>query len=189
MHNFMDSNWFAYGVVPLLIFLARVCDVTIGTVRLLTLSRGYKWVTAVLGFFEILIWLVAIGQVFKNLNNVLCYIAYAGGFATGNFVGMMIEERIALGSALIRLITNTEANELIAHLKKGRYRFTSIKAQGSTGDVHVLFMVIRRKSLKAIIDVINRFNPNAFYTVEDVRQVREGIVPVNPDLERHRHQT
>lgn len=159
----------------MLIFVARVCDVSIGTIRILTLSRGYKLITVVLGFFELMVWLLAIGQVFQNLNNFICYVAYAGGFAMGNYVGMTIEEKLAFGSVLIRTITKIEANELIQHLKSQKFRFTSVKAQGAEGNVHILFMVVKRRDIKNMIDVLNRFNPYAFYTIEDVRQVREGV--------------
>lgn len=171
---FSNSGILTYGVIPFMIFLARVCDVSIGTVRLLTLSRGYKLITVVLGFFEVLVWLLAIGQVFQNLTSFYCYLAYAAGFAMGNFVGMSIEERLAMGTVMIRVVTKKSADDLIQYLKTHEYRYTSVAAKGSTGDVHILFMVVKRKNINQLVSIIDKFNPNAFYTVEDVRQVREG---------------
>lgn len=182
---FTNSELYTYGLLPLLIFLARVCDVSIGTIRLLTLSRGYKLITVVLGFFELMVWLLAIGQVFQNLNSMLCYVAYAGGFAAGNFVGMTLEEKLALGSVMIRIVTRMEADELIARLKKEDYRYTCVPAKGATGDVHVIFLIIKRRSINKVVRMIDEYNPQAFYTVEDVRQVREGAyrMPLHTQME------
>ena len=102
--TFFDSHFFTFVVLPALIFIARVCDVTIGTLRIISVSRGYKFLAPVFGFFEVLIWIVVIGKVMQNLGNVFCYIGYAGGFATGNLVGIIIEERLAMGILLIRII-------------------------------------------------------------------------------------
>ncbi|MCK5000444.1 MAG: hypothetical protein KAS23_12960, partial [Anaerohalosphaera sp.] len=92
-------GWF---VLPLLIFLARVVDVSMGTVRIVFVSRGFKFLAPVMGFFEVLIWILAISQIMQNLNNPACYVAYAGGFAMGNFVGMWIAEKLTLGVVLVR---------------------------------------------------------------------------------------
>ena len=94
---FFGSEIFTFIILPILIFIARVCDVSIGTMRIIFISRGAKILAPLLGFFEILIWLVAIGKVMQNLDNIACYVAYAGGFATGNFVGIRIEEKLAMG--------------------------------------------------------------------------------------------
>lgn len=179
------TDTYTYVILPLLIFGARVCDVSLGTIRLLTLSRGYKLATVLLGFFELMVWLLAIGQIFQNLNSWVCYIAYAGGFAAGNFVGMTIEEKLAIGSAMIRIVTGKEADELIQYFKDEGYRYTSIPANGSTGRVHVIFLVIKRKKINKVVEIIDRFNPNAFYTVEDVRLVKEGAyrMPLHTQIE------
>lgn len=175
----LSSDLYALVFIPLMIFLARMCDVTIGTIRILTLSKGYKLITVVLGFVELMIWLLAIGQLFQNLNNMLYYVAYAGGFAAGNYIGMTIEERMALGSAVIRVITKTEADELFRYLTKHNHGFTQIEAEGAKGAVHVIYLIVERKNIEHMIRVINRFHPKAFYTIEDVRAVKEGIFARN----------
>ncbi len=176
-NSFVHSPAFSYLVLPALIFIARICDVTLGTVRILTLSRGWKGITTVLAFFELLIWLLAIGQIFHNLDNWVCYVAYAGGFAMGNFIGMTIEQRLALGSVLLRAITKEPARELVDYLKTHSYGFTCLDAQGSAGPVTILLMVLKRQDLRPVVSLIRRFHPKAFYTVEDVRAVKEGIFP------------
>ena len=90
------TPFFAWVVLPLLIFFARICDVTLGTIRVIFISKGFKYIAPCIGFFEVIIWLLAIGQVMNNITNVASYIAYGAGFATGTFVGMAIEEKLSL---------------------------------------------------------------------------------------------
>lgn len=172
-----DSDAFTYVLLPVLIFVARICDVTIGTVRIISVSRGHKYLAPVLGFFEVLIWIIVIAKVMQNLNNMVCYVAYAGGFAAGNFVGIMIEQRIAIGTLIIRIITRKEATELVNRLTAAGYGVTSLVAEGGRGPVNVIYSVIKRGDLAHIVDIIGQVNPRAFYSVEDVRFVSEGVFP------------
>lgn len=167
----------AYVVLPLLIALARVCDVSIGTLRIIFVARGRKRIAPVLGFVEVFIWVVAIGQIMQNLSNWVAYFAYAGGFALGNFVGMWLEEKLAIGVLVVRVITRKDAAPLIAHLREQDLGVTVVDAVGATGPVNIIYTVIERQDLRHVIATINEFNPHAFYSVEDVRQVREGIFP------------
>ncbi len=170
-----DSPMYTWVVLPLLIFLARISDQTIGTLRLIFLSKGQKMLAPVLGFFEVIIWLLAVGQIMKHLDNVLCYVAYGGGFAMGNYIGMVIEEKLSLGSVLIRIIPKKDTSELIAYLRENNYGVTSVKAQGSRGEVDIVFSIIQRKDIEHVVGIINQFNPNAFYTIEEVKAINEGI--------------
>ncbi|HOI87120.1 MAG TPA: DUF2179 domain-containing protein [Lentimicrobium sp.] len=170
-----DSPMFTWVVLPLLIFLARISDQTIGTLRLIFLSKGQKMLAPVLGFFEVIIWLLAVGQIMKHLDNVLCYVAYGGGFAMGNYIGMVIEEKLSLGSVLIRIIPKKDTSELIAYLRENNYGVTSVKAEGSRGEVDIVFSIIQRKDIEHVVGIINQFNPNAFYTIEEVKAINEGI--------------
>jgi uncharacterized protein YebE (UPF0316 family) len=174
---FFDSEIFNWIIIPLLIFFARVADVSIGTVRIIFVSRGMKFLAPICGFFEILIWLVAIGKVFQNFSNPVFYIAYAGGFATGNYVGIYIEEKLAMGLCVLRIITRKDATDLIEFLKAAGYGVTLIDALGSKGPVKIIYTVIRRHDINEIDKIIQRFNPKAFYSIEDVRFVSEGIFP------------
>lgn len=162
--------------LPLLVFLARVCDVTIGTVRVLLLARGRKYLVPLLGFVEVMIWLLAVKQVLTGMDSLITYVAFAGGFATGNFVGMFIEEKLAVGLEVIRVITRKDATELFEHLKKQGYGATCLDAQGATGKVNIIFMVVNRCQHNKVIEIIKRFNPKAFYSVEDVKSISDGGV-------------
>lgn len=164
-------------LTPLLIFTARVCDVTIGTIRIISLSRGRRILAPILGFFEVLIWLFAIRQIFQNADHIAAFVAYAAGFAAGNFVGLMIEDKLALGHLAIRVITPGDASDLATRLRAARFGVTSVAAQGQTGAVQLLFMVIERRNYDRALDLIREVQPGAFISVSDVREASAGTFP------------
>jgi len=173
--EFLESNLYTYLVLPLLIALARVVDVSISTLKIILISRGDKVLAPILGFFEVLVWLMAVTRIFQNLDNWVCYIAYAFGFATGSYIGIRIEEKLALGVQLIRIITRKEATKLIEILRSEGFGVTAIKAEGSSGEVGILYSVINRKSIKNYVEKIKEYNPKAFYTIEDIRFVSQPV--------------
>lgn len=170
----LHSRLFAIVGIPLLIFLARIADVSIGTMRVIFVSRGYKLFAAVCGFFEVLIWIIAITQIMKNLTNWTYYVAYAGGFATGNYIGIAIEEKIAIGHVLIRVVTKNPLSSLMKYLKREGYGVTVHDAEGLYGTVKILFTVVPRQQIEPVVDHIKELNPQAFYTIEDVRFVNDS---------------
>ena len=175
---FPDSPIYAWVVLPLLIFLARIVDVSLGTVRLVFVSRGFKYLAPVVGFFEVLIWILVIGQIMQNLTNPLCYLAYAGGFATGNFIGILIAEKLSLGVVLVRVVTQKEAGELIDRLRERQYGVTAMDGQGASGPVKVIFTIVRRREVAAVVELVKKFNPRAFYSIEEVDSVERGVFPI-----------
>jgi uncharacterized protein YebE (UPF0316 family) len=171
----MTFDYFNWIILPLLIFLSRLADVTLATLRHIFISKGLKKIVPVLGFFEVLIWLVAIRQVFNNLNNVACFVAWAGGFSAGTYLGMLIEERLAIGLQVIRIITNENADELILAFKNRKQGVTIVDGQGAIGPVKVLFTVVKRVEKASVIKLIHQYTPNAFYSIEDVRSSHLGV--------------
>ena len=166
-----DQEIFQWVILPILIFLARICDQTIGTLRLVFLSKGFKILAPILGFFEVIIWILAVGQILKHMDNFLCYIAYGGGFATGNYIGLIVEERLSIGNVIIRIITKNDAFELIADLQKHNFGTTIVNAEGSRGDVKIIFSIIKRTDTKKYISIINSYDPSIFYSIEDVKYI------------------
>lgn len=180
--SFFDSDLFSYVFMPLLIFIARICDVSIGTMRIIFVSKGKRNIAPILGFFEVLIWITAISKIMQNLDNYLNYVAYAAGFATGNYVGMIMEEKLAIGIQMIRVFAHERAPELIQTLNLSGYGATVVEATGAREKVHMIYTIVQRNELADVLEIINRFNPKAFYTIEDIKASNEGIfTPKRPN--------
>lgn len=175
LNAFYDSTLFVYLVLPLLIFFSRIMDVTVGTIRIVMVSKGQKKMAPILGFFEILIWLIAISKIFENLNNWTCYFAYAGGFATGNYIGLIIEEKLAVGIVKIQIITRKKAVKLIDNMKQAGYGVTYHEAQGSNESVSIIYSIIKRTEIQKVENIVKSTNPRAFYSIEDVKSVSHGV--------------
>jgi len=166
--------WLAsYILLPVLIFMARILDVSIGTIRVIFIMQGNKRLAPLLGFIESFIWLVAISQIVRNIDNIFSYVAFAGGYAVGTYVGLYLEEKLAFGKVLVRVITKKDASELIEYLISNNFHFTNVPAEGRFGPVNVIFFVIKRDYLHQITGAIKRFNPKAFYTVESIKETSE----------------
>jgi uncharacterized protein YebE (UPF0316 family) len=183
MFEGMNDYWavsgvYAWLVLPLLIFISRIADVTIGTIRLIFVSRGMKVLAPLAGFFEVIIWLLVINQVVRHMSNPLCYIAYAAGFATGNYVGMYLVEKLSLGMVIIRIITQKDASSLVESLQERQFGVTVLDGRGSKGKVQVILTVVKRAHVQDVQDMIKKFNPLAFYSIEEVGDVEKGIFPI-----------
>lgn len=179
MENFFIStlgvseNIFSYILLPVLIFIARIADVSINTIRIIYVLGGRKWTATFLGFFESLIWLMAIRQIFEHMDNWICYVAYPAGFALGIFIGMIIEEKIAYGKVIVRIITRNEVNILIDYLNSQQYRHTHVNAEGPDGHENLVFTVLERDHLESLLYYLKDILPTAFYTVEKVNRATE----------------
>ncbi len=170
----LPENFFSYVVLPLLIFLARIMDVSINTIRIIYVLGGRRLTATVLGFFESFIWLMAIRQIFEHLDNWVCYVAYPGGFAMGILVGMMIEERIAYGKVIVRIITRKDVAELITFLTANQFRYTRVSTEGIDGAENLVFTVLPRENLESLLNKMKEILPTAFYTVEKVNRAAES---------------
>ncbi len=169
-----------YLIIPLLIFIARIMDVSIGTVRIIMVGKGFRLLSAALGFVEVFIWVLAISQIMQNLNNYLAYLAYAFGFAAGTYLGIVLEQKLSIGNVIVRIITRRNATELLEYLIVRDYNLTTLDAEGRLGDVKLIYMIVNRKKLPELLHIIKRFNPNAFYSIEDVRYVNEPFAMKKP---------
>lgn len=169
----IPENIFSYVLLPLLIFLARIGDVSINTVRIIYVLGGRKAMATFLGFFESFIWLMAIRQIFEHLDNWICYVAYPGGFAMGILIGMVIEERIAYGKVIVRTITRKDIQPLKEYLIDQNFRFTALRAMGRDGEENVVFTVLERERLNDLIETLREKLPSAFYTIEKVNRASD----------------
>jgi uncharacterized protein YebE (UPF0316 family) len=152
----------------LLIILARLCDVTLGTIRTISVVHGRAALAWVLGFFEVLIWVFAVSAVIRNLDSPLYAIAYAIGFATGNYLGILVENRIGIGEQVVRIFTRRGA-ELAAALRQQGLRLTEFDGRGREGTVSLLFIKTARRQTPRIVRQATAMDPACFYVVDDVR--------------------
>ena len=169
----ISENVFSYVLLPCLIFLARITDVSINTIRIIYVLGGRRWTATMLGFFESFIWLMAIRQIFEHLDNWLCYVAYPAGFASGIFIGMIIEEHIAYGKVIVRIITRKDVKDLINFLNSKKFRYTHVNAEGPDGHENLVFTVLERESLEVLLYKLKDVLPTAFYTIEKVNRATE----------------
>lgn len=181
----MEFSWFDFVILPILILMARVVDVSLDTIRVIMVAKGYRNLAPFVGFFQSLIWLITITRIMANLDNWFTYVGYACGFALGTYVGMILEGKLALGYELIRVITKKGADDLIDGLREQGYALTSVPGMGREGEVGVLYIIIKRKVLKEVVGIIHKFNPNAFYTIEDMRFVSNSAL-LSPARKAHR---
>lgn len=172
MFDFLDTYpW----ILPFIIFFGRICDVTLGTLRIIFVSKGEKYKAPLVGFFEVFIWIVIISQVLGRANDLIAYLSYAGGYAAGNFVGIMIEQRIAFGVILYRVFTQKDGLELTKKLNAKGFGSTCVSGQGAVARVDMVESVFDRKFEKDVENIVQEFDPNAFYIVEDIRSKQRGI--------------
>lgn len=171
----MEFDLFTFVILPVLIFCARIIDVSIGTVRLIFISKGMKRLATTLGFFEVLIWIIAISKLINNITHPILYFAYALGFATGTYVGMKIEEKLSFGKVMVRIIVQKDVKKLIEALRETDHPITFVNAEGKNGKVKMIFTIIERRDLSKIKSVIQKINPNAFYSVEDIKYARDHL--------------
>jgi uncharacterized protein YebE (UPF0316 family) len=166
-------------LLPIVIFFGRICDVTLGTLRIIFVSKGERKKAPIVGFFEVLIWVFIISQIFSHTNSMIAYFAYAGGYATGNFIGIMVENKIAFGFVLLRIYTKKDGEELSQILHQNNFGSTCIKGKGAISEVDVIETVITRKSQKKVKALIDDFDESAFFVIEDIRSKQKGIFAMN----------
>ena len=174
MFDFLDVYpW----LLPIVIFFGRIIDVSLGTLRIIFVSKGDKDKAPLIGFVEVFIWVVVISQILSRANDMVAYLSYAGGYAAGNYIGLILENRIAYGVILCRIYTQKNGFELIKALNKLNIGATMTHGKGSTNEVDIIETVVDRKVMKSLETTINNFDSNSFYVVEDVRTKKNGIFP------------
>ena len=173
MFDFLDTYpW----LLPIIIFFGRIFDVTLGTLRIIFVSKGERTKAPLVGFFEVFIWIVIISQIISRANTLVSYLAYAGGYAAGNYVGIWVENKIAFGFQIYRIYaTKSRGVLLVKQLNQSGFGSTLIRGEGAVSEVDIIETVVSRKSTKKIADILNEFDPELFYYVEDIRSKQKGI--------------
>lgn len=171
---------FAGAWGPLLIFVLRIFDVSLSTLRILLSMRNQRVLVPIIGFFEVLIWIFAVGSAIRNLESMWHVLGYAGGFATGNIVGLWIEGKLAIGLATLRIISRAGGVELAEALRERGYGVTEFFGQGREGRVEIVYTAVARREIPRVLDEVARWDPDAFVTVEEPREVRRGWMHSTP---------
>jgi len=166
-------SWTVLGTA-FMIFCLRIVDVSMGTFRTIMVTRGRSRQAALIGFIEITIWLVAVSQVIRNVNNVLNVICYSGGFAMGTFLGIWIEEKLALGYVNIRIISMNKGEEIASILRREGYGITRFKGEGQNGPVHLLYIIALRRKIRDITRIADKIDNTSFITIDEARHVMRG---------------
>lgn len=164
-------------ILPIIIFLARIADVTLGTIRIIMVNRGKRNIAPLLGFCEVFIWIVAISQIMQNVRSFPAFLGYAGGFAAGNFVGMLVEDKLAMGTVIIRVILQKGGEELAKNLHAAGFGITTVDGEGANGAVKLVYTIVKRKDVSQVTGIIHQVCPKAFFSIEDVRSTEEGVFP------------
>ena len=159
----------------LLIFFARLVDVSMGTMRQILIIRGRRGVASISAFFEIMIWILAISRVITELDKIYYMIAFALGFASGNYLGSYIEEKIALGY-MFAYIVPKRSGDLAHKLREAGFGVTVIHGIGLKGPEPIYNVLFRRRDTPRLLDIIKKYDRSAFYTLMDVRAERGGYV-------------
>ena len=172
----ISPELYAMVILPLLIFIARIGDVSMETIRVIYISRGVKYLAPVIAFFEIVIWLLAMEVVMNDLSNIANFFAFAFGFAMGTYVGLIIEEKLSIGMVIMRIVTTEESNEEItSFLESEHFGVTSLDAKGARGNVKMILTLVNRTDVPRITGHLQTTNPHAFFSIEDVRYANEGV--------------
>jgi uncharacterized protein YebE (UPF0316 family) len=160
----------------LFIFFARICDVSLATMRTLMIMRGQRLYAALIGFFEVIIYILALDKIFGNLDNPLNLISYAAGFATGNYLGSFLEEKLAVGTITVQVITLKAPLELTERLRNEGFGVTLIEGIGREGVRYILQIMLKRKQFECLRRIIDQWDPDAFWTIFDARLTRGGVL-------------
>ena len=140
-------------ILPFAIFFGRICDVSLGTLRIIFVSKGEKKIAPLIGFVEVFIWVVIIAQVLSRANDLASYLAYAGGYAAGTYIGLRIEEHIGFGFIKYRVFTMQNGLDLVNTLNKQGYGSTLVHGEGSVSDIDIIESVVGRKDAKAVGEI------------------------------------
>jgi uncharacterized protein YebE (UPF0316 family) len=170
----LDTLALPAALLPFVIFGLRVADMTLDTLRVLFILRGRKALSWFLGFAQSAIWVVAFSSVLRHVDNLWNVVGYAGGFATGTVVGMLIEERLALGHGHVRVISPQRGSALAEAIRAAGYAVTELAGRGRDGTVAVLTCSVRRRDISRVTRQVHSLDPEAFVTVEDVRPLHRG---------------
>ena len=162
-------------LLPLTIFLSRLVDVTLATLRAVFVAKGARNIAPIFGFFEVFIWITIIGQILSQANDLWSYLSYAAGYAVGTYLGLTIENKIGFGFVRLRIFTEKQGRDLVLRLNQENYGATASIGRGAVASINIIETVVRRTCTAKVEALFHEYDANAFYTIEDVRSKHKGI--------------
>lgn len=168
---FADHPW----LLPLAIFLGRLVDVTLATLRAVFVAKGARNIAPIFGFFEVFIWITIIGQIFAQADDFWSYFSYAAGYAVGTYLGLTVESKIGFGFVRLRIFTEKTGHDLVLRLNHENYGATTTTGRGAVASINIIEAVVRRTCAAKVEALFHEYDANAFYTIEDVRNKHKGI--------------
>ncbi len=168
------TELFAGAWGPLIIFGLRIIDVTLATMRMLLTMRDQRRIVPVIGFFEALVWVLAVGTAIQNLHSVWHILGYAGGFGAGTLVGLWVEGKLAVGLATVRIICKDDGEEVADSLRGGGFGVTEFSGHGRQGRVDMIYTLVKRRQIPSVLKIVEALDAEAFISVEEPRTIRRG---------------
>ncbi len=159
---------------PFLIFGLRIVDVSLATLRMLLTMRNARKIVPVIGLFESLIWVVAVGTAIQNLHSIWHILGYSGGFASGTLVGLWLEGKLAVGLATVRIVTRKSGVRIAEALRTLGFGVTSFQGTGREGQVEMIYTLVKRRQIHSVLTEVEKIDPDAFISVEEPRTIRRG---------------
>lgn len=178
-----EEVFYSWVILPAIITCCRIADVTLGTMRILLITKGHRKIAPIVGFFEVLIWLFVMTQVIKHMDNVASYFAWATGFALGIYIGTWVEGKIALGVVIVRMFVSSETEPLIEQLRAQGYSVTVVDGYGSKGPVKLVYTITQRKKQAEVITIIGENAPDILYSVEDLKTAHADLLGPSSDAQ------
>jgi len=173
--EFIKSEIFQYVVLPVVIVLARITDVSMATLRIILITKGLKKIAPLVAFCEVFIWVIVARQILSEHPNFVQLLAYCVGYTLGTYIGILIDNKLSLGKVIVRIITGKDCMELQQAIWDNKFGLTTVDAHGKDGELKLLFIVINRIDMDNLLGLIKKHNPHAFFTIENVQSANAGF--------------
>jgi len=171
----------SYVLIPLLIIMCRVTEVSFATLRIILITKGLKKIAPVVAFIEVFIWIMVARNILTENTPWVKILAYCLGYALGTFAGIIVESKLSIGKAIVRVFVPVESEHIVAELRNNKFGVSAVDAEGKDGKIKVLFIVVNRTELPGVIKIIHTSNPHAFFTIESVQVANAGYFSANSD--------
>jgi len=170
-----------YFLIPVLIICARIFEVSFATLRIILITKGLKKVAPIVAFIEVFIWITVARNILTEGAGWEKILAYCLGYTFGTFAGIILENKLSLGKAIVRVFVSTDSEHVVSDLRSHQFGLSAVDAVGKDGPIKILFIVVNRTDIPKVMEVIHKNNPHAFFTIESVQIANAGYFSANSD--------